>query len=96
MGRVAAVAYLSAPFAGHVPRPCGGNLRPVREHMTGEVSHRGRGPSIAVSIIGYLPCLACFAAAGALAWHQIEGWGWFLFVGVLVGVKVSCDGGEGE
>lgn len=28
--------------------------------------------------------LICFGMAGLLAWNKIDGWGWFLFVGVLV------------
>lgn len=32
----------------------------------------------------YIPSAVCFAAAGYLAAHGIDGWGWFLFVGVIL------------
>lgn len=28
--------------------------------------------------------LVCVGSAFALAWHGADGWGWFLFVGVLI------------
>jgi hypothetical protein len=31
-----------------------------------------------------LPAIACVIAAAALAVNQIEGWSWFLFVGLLM------------
>lgn len=31
-----------------------------------------------------LPATACFAVAGYLAIKGLDGWGWFLFVGVLL------------
>lgn len=32
----------------------------------------------------YLPTTVCFAAAACLATHGIDGWGWFLFIGVIL------------
>lgn len=31
-----------------------------------------------------LPAIVCFCIAGILASKQIDGWGWLLFVGVIV------------
>ena len=35
-------------------------------------------------LLSNLSALACVIAAAALAVNQIEGWGWFLFVGLLM------------
>jgi len=32
-----------------------------------------------------IPSSICIAAAGYMAVHGIDGWGWFLFVGLLLG-----------
>lgn len=32
----------------------------------------------------YIPSAVCFSAAGYLAANGIDGWGWFLFVGVIL------------
>ncbi|EIZ89281.1 hypothetical protein CFSAN001690_17040 [Salmonella enterica subsp. enterica serovar Cerro str. CFSAN001690] len=32
----------------------------------------------------YLPTTVCFVAAAYLAAHGIDGWGWFLFIGVIL------------
>lgn len=31
-----------------------------------------------------VPCVACIVAAGAMACHNADGWGWFLFVALLL------------
>lgn len=38
-----------------------------------------------------LPTLAAIAAATWLAFNGKEGWGWFLFVAVLVSTSVKID-----
>lgn len=45
-----------------------------------------------------LPAIACFAAAGAMAFYGQDGWGWFLFVGSLslTGVSISESKSEVE
>jgi hypothetical protein len=40
-----------------------------------------------------ISCAVCFAFAGYLAVHGLEGWGWFLFIGLLVsGVSYKAGG----
>lgn len=36
-----------------------------------------------------LPSLACVLAAGYLATHDQLGWGWFLFLAVLLGKRIT-------
>lgn len=36
-------------------------------------------------LLPYLPITICVLVAGALAIYGREGWGWFLFVAVLLG-----------
>ena len=36
-----------------------------------------------------IPSIICFSTAFWLLYNQIEGWGWFLFVGVIVMVSVQ-------
>jgi hypothetical protein len=31
-----------------------------------------------------LACIVCFGIAGALAFNGQDGWGWFLFAGVVI------------
>ena len=38
---------------------------------------------ILIRLTHELPSIACFCLAGFLAYNGIDGWGWFLFVGVL-------------
>jgi len=38
--------------------------------------------------------IVCLAAAGVLAYEQLDGWGWFLFVGFLLSVTNYTNRGE--
>ena len=38
-----------------------------------------------------MPMSICFAAAGTLAYSGMDGWGWFLLVGMLCG-SISTKG----
>lgn len=42
-------------------------------------------------LISQIPRIACFSFAGILAYHNIPNWGWFLFVGLLLGFSISDD-----
>lgn len=42
-------------------------------------------------VITKLPTLACVASAAWLASNNKDGWGWFLFVAVLVTSSVKID-----
>lgn len=33
----------------------------------------------------YIPCAICLAAGAYLAINSLDGWGWFLFFGFLLG-----------
>jgi len=38
-----------------------------------------------IAISRGLACMACVGVAGWLAYSKLEGWGWFLFVAVILG-----------
>lgn len=49
---------------------------------------------LTVAIIFISPAL-CFSTAAYLAVHGVEGWGWFLFAGLLVSAaRVKTTGDE--
>lgn len=39
---------------------------------------------IAIVVLS-MPCTACVILAGYLCAHGVDGWGWFLFIGLLLG-----------
>ena len=40
--------------------------------------------------------IACITAAGVSAYHKVDGWGWFLFVGALTATKVNDSQDESQ
>lgn len=44
-----------------------------------------------ILLIAFVPCVLCILIAGYLAFHGMEGWGWFLFVAVLCGGGISLS-----
>jgi hypothetical protein len=38
-----------------------------------------------VLLLALIPSAACIILSGYMAVHDIAGWGWFLFVGMLLG-----------
>jgi len=48
---------------------------------------------IRILIIGrLLAASVCFSVSGILAYSSIDGWGWFLFIGLLMGAITIEDG----
>jgi hypothetical protein len=49
-----------------------------------------------VIVLSLLPGLLCIGLAGYLATQSIEGWGWFLFVALVLGMKALRYSDESE
>ncbi|WP_158674504.1 hypothetical protein [Trabulsiella odontotermitis] len=47
---------------------------------------------IAILALVVLVPVTCVIMAGILAWQDKEGWGWFLFVAVLLAGSISIKG----
>jgi len=47
---------------------------------------------IAVAIISHAAAVVCLSSAYMLAMQGRDGWGWFLFVGLIIGLKDSDSG----
>lgn len=51
--------------------------------------------AIALYIIALLPATLCVGVAGYMAMNGYSGWGWFLFVAVLLAqVEIKSPGGK--
>jgi hypothetical protein len=43
------------------------------------------------SLLANLPSLACVIIAGYMAFHDKNGWGWFLFLAVLLAKSIDHE-----
>lgn len=43
------------------------------------------------NLVSKLPSILCVAAAGILAYKELDGWGWFLFASIMLTSSVSVD-----
>lgn len=48
---------------------------------------------VTLLLLALIPSTACLVVSGYLAVHGMEGWGWFLFVGLLLG-QTLAEGGS--
>lgn len=49
-----------------------------------------------ITIVLILPASICLSVAGYMAIHQIDGWGWFLAVGLLLGAFRYSSNQKGD